>query len=260
MAIRNISVLADDLQLPPRDALRTIARLGAGGVQLYATRGELAAERLSRSARRDLARYIRDLGLTWTAICGDMGGGRLADPARVEQCLERTREVLEMARQVGVPVVTAHAGPIPADENDPTRRQIEQAVREIGDFADRVGVIYALETGMESAATLAEVIGPLDNPALGVNYDAANLILRGDDPVAGVEPLAGRIVYVHAKDAVAGGEGGGRIVPLGEGQLDYPALLGALEDAGYDGTHCIESRAPDRVADAAAAVAFLKRF
>jgi L-ribulose-5-phosphate 3-epimerase len=255
-----ISLLADDLQLPPKDALRTAARLGAAGVQLYATRGELAAENLSGSGRRDLARFIRSLGLDWTALCGDMGGGRFADAAHAQQFVERTKRVLEMAREVGVPVVTAHAGPIPADADDPLARQIAEAVREVGDFADRVGVIYALETGHESVETLAGLIRRLGNPALGVNYDPANVILRGEDPIEGIEPVAGRICYVHAKDAVAGGGSGGRIVPLGEGQLDYPQFLAALEEFGYGGTHCIETRAENRIAGAAHAVEFLSRF
>lgn len=257
-----ISVLADDLNLPPKEALRTAARIGATGVQLFTTRGELAAENLSASGRRDLARFIRNLGLTWTAVCADLGGARFADPARVEQYVQRTRRSLELAREVGVPVVTAHAGPIPEDPQGPTARQIADAVGQIGEFADRVGVVYALETGQESVATLAGLLDRLANPALGINYDPANVILRGEDALEGVQRVAGQIRYVHAKDAVSGGGegGGGRIVPLGQGQLDYAAFLAALEDAGYGGPHCIETRAADRVADAAHAVAFLSRF
>ena len=85
MGMLKISVIADDLQLPPKEAVRTVSRMGAGGVQLYATRGELTPENLSRSGRRDLARFVRNLGLDWTAICGDLGGGRFADAANVDR-------------------------------------------------------------------------------------------------------------------------------------------------------------------------------
>ena len=259
MGMLKISVIADDLQLPPKEAVRTVSRMGARGVQLYATRGDLTPENLSRSGRRDLARFVRNQGLDWTAICGDLGGGRFADAANVDRFVDRTRAVLEMAREVGVPVVTAHAGPIPTDPDDPTARQIAEAVRAVGDFADRVGVAYALETGMESADTLAGLIERIGNPALGVNFDPANLILRGDDPIESIEKVAGRIAYVHAKDAIQTGAGQGRIVPLGEGELDYPQFLAALEEFGYGGVHCIETRAPDRVDDAARGVEYLNR-
>ena len=101
-------------------------------------------------------------------------------------------------------------------------------LRELADlFADR-GIKIGLETGQETADTLLEALESLDRPEVGVNFDPANMILYGmGDPVVSLRKLAPRVVAMHAKDAVPTAVPGtwGREVPLGEGAVDWKALL-----------------------------------
>ena len=161
-----------------------------------------------------------------------------------------------------VPVVTAHVGTVPAEADSPTRKLIYQAVDAIGAMADRAGVRFGIETGQEEPAVLADLLAQFNNAALGINYDPANLLMNGFDPIAGVGTLAGHIVYVHAKDAVGGlpSKGRqGREVELGQGDVDYPAFLAALDSAGYHGWHTVEhKRSVNPVAELAAACEYLK--
>jgi sugar phosphate isomerase/epimerase len=47
---------------------------------------------------------------------------------------------------------------------------------------------------------LDRIHGLVDNPAVGINYDTGNAYLCGQDPIAWLERVAGRLVHLHAKD------------------------------------------------------------
>ena len=53
-----IGVMADSFRLPIREALKKAAQLGADGVQIYATQGEVCPEALSAAQRREDARRL----------------------------------------------------------------------------------------------------------------------------------------------------------------------------------------------------------
>ena len=142
--------------------------------------------------------------------------------------LRRCHEAAALAEDLGLRLVTFHAGFIPEDSADPGREAVLARLRELADlFADR-GIRIGLETGQENADTLLEALESLDRPEVGVNFDPANMILYGmGDPVASLRKLAPRVVAMHAKDAVPTAVPGtwGREVPLGEGAVDWSALL-----------------------------------
>ena len=56
------------------------------------------------------------------------------------------------------------------------------------------------------------------------------------------ETFQDRIVHMHAKDAAGDAE---NIIfpPLGQGEIDFDALLGAMATAGYDGYIAVEYEA-----------------
>lgn len=106
-------------------------------------------------------------------------------------------------------------------------------LREVADLFQAAGVSVAFETGQESAATLADALREIDHPAVGVNFDPANMILYGmGDPVAAVRTLAPWIRQVHIKDAVPAPRSGewGQEVQVGTGAVAWPAFIGALRD------------------------------
>ena len=115
--------------------------------------------------------------------------------------------------------------------------------------------------GGNNPAFLRRFLDSLNTDAGRVNYDPANLVMMGFDHVRGVSDLAPCIVHTHAKDGLRTPEGGHKEVPLGEGQVDWPAYLGALEEAGYDGLFTNEREVGDNpVADITKAIEFLRGF
>ena len=101
-------------------------------------------------------------------------------------------------------------------------------------------------------------------------------MVTGDDPVKAVHNLKDYIVHTHAKDGrqlyyldpeviygmkqnVIVTEDSFIEVPLGEGSVDFPAYLKALEEIGYDGFLTIEREVgDDPEKDIRKAVDFLK--
>ena len=68
---------------------------------------------------------------------------------------------------------------------------------------------------------------------LGVTLDCYWVTAGGGDPVFWLEKLAGRTDCIHLKDMVYyGPEGGVRMAPVGEGNLNHPAILAAGERTG----------------------------
>ncbi len=245
-----IGVIPDCFRIPIRDGIKKAAELKIDGIQPYATHGDLDPANLSATGRADLKSFVGNLGLTISALVGDFGIG-FANPEKLDFVVSRTKEVVDLAVDLGVNVVTTHIGTVPDDENAPAWKMMAQALPEVGTYAYNKGVFLATETGPETAVVLKKLLDAIDNPGLRANYDPANLVMVvGDDPVKGVYTLKDYIVHTHAKDGIKLPEENGnrkwKEMPLGEGKVDFPEYLKALKDIGYNGFFTIEREVGDK--------------
>lgn len=235
MAHGEIGVVLDSFGEPVKGALRSASELSFRQVELPATRGEVDPEHLSRSGRRHLRHYVSGLGLRLSALGADLGGARFSDGSAMEQRLDKTRRVMEMAAELLVPLVTTHLGRL--DEQAVQKSHVIEAVRVLAEMSDRTGTLVAFETGACEPGTLARVLADVNCATLGVCYDPASLLIDGVDPISGVEPVADRILIARARDAVAGlRRRPGHETAIGEGQIDFAEYLAALDQAGYRNT------------------------
>ena len=102
-----------------------------------------------------------------------------------------------------------------------------------------------------------EIIGQIDSPCFGVNFDPSNTIVAGEDPLELLQKIKDRVVTMHASDrSLAGGTlsdlrtqeldptyGYARIIQhgvIGKGLNDYDAIFAILKEAGFDGWISIE--------------------
>jgi sugar phosphate isomerase/epimerase len=163
----------------------------------------------------------------------------------------------DLAERLGLKLVTFHAGFLPHDEKDPTFPKLLSRLRQIADLFARRGIALGLETGQETAETLAAFLRRLDRANVGVNFDPANMILYGKgEPVASLAQLGPWVRQVHVKDAVRTKVPGtwGEEVPVGKGEVVWKDFLAALDRAGFAGPLCIEREGGrQRVADIRAA-------
>ena len=278
----SIGVIVDSFRLPIKDAVKKAAEVGAQGIQVYSTRGEMAPENLDAAARAEFKKLVEGNGLVISALCGDLGGGGFSFADRNPEKIEKSKRILDLAKELGTNVVTTHIGVVPEDKNHDRYKVMQEACYELSRYADEIGAHFAIETGPETSAVLKDFLDSLGSTGVGVNLDPANLVMvTGDDPVGAVYNLQKYIVHTHAKDGVQNFVEDPEIVyglkkrpvdvivtgdsfdevPLGEGSVPWAGYLKALDDIGYKGFLTIEREVGDNPeADIRKAVSFLEGY
>ena len=259
-----IGVIVDSFRTDIKTAIKSAAAIGADGIQMYATRGAYSPESLNGAARRELLDYVKSNGLRFSALCGDLGMGFFR-PEKNPELIERSKRILDLAKDLETDIVTTHIGVVPADETAERYKIMQEACFELSRYADSIGSHFAIETGPETSAVLKKFLDALHSTGVAVNLDPANLVMvTGDDPVGAVYNLRDYIVHTHAKDGIMLTRGDPEViynvtphaaeldkidyfkeVPLGKGNVDFAAYLKALEDIGYRGFLTIEREVGD---------------
>ena len=256
-----IGVLADCLGIGVREGVRKAADLGADGVQVYVTKGEMFPDNLLPEQRRDFGKFTAGLGLEISALCADFDWVRgFTDAEFNRENIPRIKKCLDLAADLETGVVTMHIGRLPDNRSHPVYQEVIRTSVELGEYAAARGVCLCTETGPEPPARLLEFLQELPTRGIGVNYDPANLVMCGPfDHIGGVSLLKDYIRHTHAKDGVCLGNGRFQELPLGHGGVVFPYYLSALAAAGYDGYLTIEREdGDDRLGDVARAVGFLR--
>ena len=261
------SLQADDPQ-------RLVARVQATGlsrVQLSMTPvfdepetwGEVFS-RLDAAGIAVVSGMIGPYGEDYSSLASIRATGGVLPDGTWERNRAMCEGVAELAAAHGVKTLTFHAGFIPHDPSDATFVKVRDRLAEVARMCSNKGVDLLLETGQETAedltlflATLDGVMGVGMSDGVGVNFDPANMLLYGKgDPIAALRTLMPRVRQVHIKDANASSTPGswGSEEVVGTGEVDWPAFLAVLKEAGYAGELVIEREAgQSRVEDVRAA-------
>jgi sugar phosphate isomerase/epimerase len=258
----SIGVMLESFKQPTDISLRKAREVGAQGIQVYATKGERAPENMNLDARREFLNKVKAEGLIISALCGDLGKG-FHNPDLNPELIEKSKRILDMAKELETNIVTTHIGVVPEDPDHDRYKIMQEACFKLAEYADSLDAHFAIETGPETSATLKKFLDSLHSTGVAVNLDPANLVMvTGDDPVQAVYNLKDYIVHTHAKDGRqnyyrAPEEVYGLTekkmlalpsfseLPLGTGNVDFPAYIKALDDIGYHGFLTIEREVGD---------------
>ncbi|HNQ24590.1 MAG TPA: sugar phosphate isomerase/epimerase family protein [Phycisphaerae bacterium] len=224
-----IQLALDPLRTGAWPTAQTVATLGAAGIGIRS--GMLAMR-----------------GEDYTSLESIRRTGGLRPDEYWSDNLAAVEANATIVAQLGLKLVTFHAGFIPHERGDPLRAVLGERVRAVADRLAGVGARVGLETGQETADHLLGFLEELQHPAVGVNFDPANMILYGrGDPVAALRALSAHVVQVHVKDAVPAATPGtwGREVPVGTGAVDWPGFFTVLRQAAFSGDLMIEREAGD---------------
>jgi sugar phosphate isomerase/epimerase len=249
--------------LQPTSPQDLITKLQATGIQ----RVQLALDPL-REGCGDWGRgaaLLREAGITIVSgMFGCVGEdyttldtirltGGIAPDATWAQNLSNIQATAALASQLGLKLVTFHAGFLPHDETDPNFTRMLDRLRQVADLFKKPGITLGLETGQETAPVLAALLKKLNHPGVGVNFDPANMILYAKgNPIEALRVLGPWICQVHIKDAVRTKTPGtwGEEVPSGTGEVDWGAFFATLKELKFNGNLVIEREAGNqRVAD-----------
>lgn len=254
------------------------ATLGVDGLEFYS--GFLRDEpRFLQDARNDLRRH----GLAMPMMCCSPDFTQ-TDAALLAEEIAREKRMIEITAFFGgrfCRVLSGQRRPGLAREEG-----VAQVVRVIGDLlphAERNGVILTLENHYkdnywqypefaQKMDVFIEIVGRIDSPWFGVNYDPSNAILAGDDPIALLESVKHRVVSMHASDRfLASGTledlrreedsvgYASRLAHgvIGRGLNDYDRIFSLLASVGFDSWISIED-GMNGMDDLAESVRFLR--
>jgi len=243
MFTHRLAVSAIGLSRHFRDSLKIAHSLGVDGVEVDGRYG-LSPDEVSRSGLRQIRKWLDDYGLRVSAVNFPTRRG-YGDPEALEARLTATKTAMQLAYDLGAKLLTIHVGAIPVSEDDPEWKLLVEVLADLGSWGDRVGTTIAVEAGRADPDDLLRLFDALPEGALACTLATGLLVVHRHDPVEAIHQLGSHIVSVHATDAVAGPIAGrGRAVVLGTGQVDFPAVLGSLEEHAYHGWLTLEAVEP----------------
>ncbi len=119
--------------------------------------------------------------------------------------------------------------------------------REATKRAEDCGLRLAIENHIDfTADDLLQLIGEVDSPHLGVNFDTGNAVRLLEDPLKAVEKLAHHVYATHIKDVrpqkglPADSWCFFACVPVGEGLVDTRQVAQILKQSDYKGFLAVE--------------------
>ena len=201
------------------------------------------------AASRRLAGRLAGLGLGCVI---ETGARYLLDPrAKHEPTLVtaspdgRARRVAFLKRAIdigailGSEAVSFWAGvPKPGVDREEARRWLADGLREVVAHAASAGIDAALEPEPGMLIETVDDYAALDLPGLRLALDTGHCLVTGErDPAAAVREFGSRLATVSIEDMERG-----RHVHLafGDGDMDVPSVLDALDAIGFRRLVCVE--------------------
>lgn len=167
------------------------------------------------------------------------------DPNERQTAKEIVKKHLEVAKLLGCNTILVVPGSVHAEFAAPGKvvdyesayqRSLE-ALTELKESAEALKVNIGIENVwnqfLTSPLEMRSFIDQINSPFVGSYFDVGNVLANGH-PEHWIKILGSRIKKVHFKDyrIAAGGLHG--FVDLLAGDVDYPAVIKALEHIGYD--------------------------
>jgi sugar phosphate isomerase/epimerase len=234
----------------PRDLVQKLNEIGIARVQL-------ALDPLRESPRvwADTEKILRDSGITvisgmvacigedYSTLASIQRTGGIAPNVTWKRNLKNFGECALIAKQLGLKLVTFHAGFLPPDETHPAFGKMLQRLEFAADVFMEQNILVGLETGQETASELASLLRKLNHPNIGVNFDPGNMILYDKgNPVEALHTLAPWVRQVHIKDAKRTKVSGtwGQEVTVGTGDVNWRAFFSTFKHVIFNVNLAIE--------------------
>lgn len=262
MEKREIGVFLSSMAIPdPLKSIEKAHQLGLDVVQI----GALPDKFYEEDGMEQLRLCLQENKIRASAVCAVYENENYADMAAVVETvgltnpktsperMAHTKRCAILANHLGAGIVTTHIGVMPEETDSKGYRDLLTTVREIADFCGSNGLVFAMETGQETAEAMLQFIKDVGRNNVKVNFDPANMILYGTGgALEAVEVLRDHIVHVHVKDGLSPDENGklGTEVLLSEGEVGIREYVRKLVEIGYKGPLVIEREAGnDRISD-----------
>ncbi len=256
----------------PQDLAEKVNTLGLKKVQLGLTphrddpgTWEGTQDILGQSGISIVSGMFSTIGEDYSSPAAIRETGGIVPDEHWEGNQELAAAAATLAREMGLKLVSTHAGFLPHEASDPNFDKLCGRVAQLAKMVAENGGFLLLESGQETADTLLTFLGEMVSRGatnVTVNFDPANMLLYDmDEPIEALRKLVPHIQQVHAKDGkrpTVKGNWGEEVV-VGTGQVDWVAFVRTLAEADYEGDYIFEREAgDDRVGDIAKGIEALK--
>ena len=182
-----------------------------------------------------------------------------ADPVGRARRVEFLTRALQVAAETGGEAMSFWAGvPKPGVDRAQAQAWLLDGIAQVVRAAERLGVTAALEPEPGMLIETADDFRALAVPGLKLALDTGHCLVTGErDPAGAVRAFAADLGTVAIEDM----QGGVHVhLPFGEGDMDVPSVLRALDDVGYSKLVCVELSRDSHRADVMvpAALAYLR--
>jgi sugar phosphate isomerase/epimerase len=256
------------------------AGLGGEGIEHY----DGFFRSLSPSDVDPIARLIRETGQVTSMICFSPDFTH-PDPDERARQIERQKAAIDLTVSLGARHCRTLSGQrYPGLRRDEGIARTLEGIRRSLEYAERRGVVLCMENHYKDGTwrypefaqpedIFLEIIGQIDSPHFGVQYDPSNAFVGGFDPVKFLQKVRSRVVTMHASDrylapgttlddlATADGALGYASAlkhgETGKGLNDYDAIFRLLSEVHFDGWISVEA-GMEGLDEIARSVSFLK--
>ncbi len=216
---------------------------------------------------KKIRKTVEDAGMVIPMMCCSPDF-TIPDPAKRQAEIDKEISWIRMSAELGAKYCRVLSG---QRRKEITREEglnyVVGSIQACLPEAEKLGITLILEnhykddfwTEPEFAQMMevfVELVGRIDSPWFGVNFDPSNAIAAGENPLDLLEAVKHRVVTMHASDRyLASGtiedlrkaEGGSagyvsffKHGVIGKGLNDYDAIFSVLKEVGFDGWISIE--------------------
>ncbi len=164
----------------------------------------------------------------------------ISKPELAAQTIALWKQYIQKAVDIGIKIFVVHPGgePIPDAEREMRIACSKQSLKELAEFADSLGAKIAVEDLPRTCIgnCSKEILDLISaDPRLGVCFDTNHLL--GEDTIQFIRNVGNRLITVHISDYDYVNE---RHWLPGEGQIDWQAVIAAMQEVGYQGAWLYE--------------------
>jgi len=245
---------------PVVEACKEAKAAGFDAIELaIGTSGEISLDSSQESLAR-LRREIEDTGIEIAGLACPLGWQwpfTSEDPAVRAKAHECHRKALWAANALGTDAVLVLPGvvDVPWDPSIPVvgyeeayKRATDEIGKLIGD-AEAAGAVICIENVWNkmllSPREIVEFVDQFDSPWVQVYFDVGNCVVIGY-PQHWIRIIGRRIKRVHIKDFRRSVGNLNGFVDLLSGDVDWPEVIQALKEVGYNGPITAEMIPPYR--------------
>ena len=221
------------------ESLEIIKKLGFDGVEISYLHKDFSMIPLDEMDVKAVREKLDALGLVSNSI--SMHGDYVYD----DVVFARIQQTIPVVTDFGTHILIINGAVKKTGDTEEWNQMVERT-RALVRVAERHNVILAVEFEPNfvagSTADVLHLLAEIPSPNLAANLDLGHVFLCDPDPLQAIRDVGNKIAHCHIEDMPRGKHD--HRLP-GVGDMDLPAFLRTLRDAGFDGGMALDLYAYD---------------